>query len=110
MKKKPKFVPFDPERIKQSNCYNCKKKNKDCKCISCKFCDEFVNKGQGCKYCKKRNIIKNFMATNAELNALEDMAVIDLKTMFKEKRDKEIEVLQDRCKGLWHKIIRKIDD
>lgn len=106
-KDKIKFVPFDfkpPEK-----CYLCKKKTKLCKCMDCKFCGTLLKKNQKCSYCKKRNTIKNFVINNAELNALEDLGVVDLKTMFKENREKEVEEWQERCKKVWHRLVRKID-
>ena len=104
-----KFVPFDLAKLGEAKSYVCKKKNNYCKCIKCKFCGEILMKNDECKYCKKRNKIKNFAITNAELNALEDLGITDLKFMFQEKREKEVEVWQTRCRSVWHRFVKKID-
>jgi hypothetical protein len=105
--KKVKFVPFDFKPSEK--CYLCKKKATLCKCIDCRFCGTLLKKNQNCKYCKKRNNVKNFIITNAELNALEDLGLVDLKTMFKFKREKEVEAWQERCREVWHRFVKKID-
>ncbi len=107
--KKIKFVPLKYEEIKVSPCYVCKKKNKHCKCIECIFCGT-INKNKECKYCKKKHTVDKITVSNAELNAMEDLSFVDLKIMFDEKRDKEIEMWQDRCKSVWHRLVRKIDE
>ncbi|HLC77110.1 MAG TPA: hypothetical protein VJH04_02805 [archaeon] len=104
--KKTKFAPLD---IKPSEkCYLCKKKAKLCKCIDCKFCGTLLKKNEFCKYCKGKNKVI-LIITNAELNALEDLSLVDLKAMLKENREKEVEVWQNRCKAVWHRLVRKID-
>ncbi|MEK6887762.1 MAG: hypothetical protein AABX14_02335 [Candidatus Aenigmatarchaeota archaeon] len=105
--KKTEFVPLDfnlPE-----NCYLCKKKERLCKCVECKVCSTLLKKSQTCTFCKKKNTVKNFSINNAELNMLEDICMTDLKVMFKLKRDKEVEEWQDRCRDVWHRLVRKID-
>ena len=68
----------------------------------CKFC--------GCEKCacNERHLIKKFIISEGELNALEDFAVVDLKYMA-EKRADELEVLQERCLKLWRRLIKKAD-
>ena len=108
--KKMKFFLLEIDKTKDLKCYACKKKNTNCKCKDCKFCGSVNRKDAECRYCKKKHIVDKVMITNAELNALEDLGLVDLKTMFNEKREKEVEIWQDRCRVFWHRIIKKIDE
>lgn len=67
-----------------------------------------MKKNQECIYCKKRNSVKNFVITNAELNAMEDLGLVDMKTMFKLRGEKEVEEWQERCRDVWHRLVGKI--
>jgi hypothetical protein len=106
--KKMKFFTF--EYKPSEKCCLCKKKTRLCNCVNCKFCGTLLKKNQNCRYCKEKNNVKDFVITNAELNALEDLGMVDLKTMFKLKRGKEIEEWQKRWRDVWHRFVRKIDN
>ena len=101
-----KYVSLDSNLSKK--CYLCGKKTKLCKCVDCKVCGTLLKKNQKCTFCKKKNKV-NLVISNAELNALEDLGVVNLKVMFQEKRGKEVEEWQDKCREVWHRLVRKID-
>ena len=77
--------------------YNPKEKIKECI-----YCSE-----EKC-ICNKTHRIK-ITINEGELNALEDLGVVDLKTIFLSGRDIEIGEWQKRCFNLWKKLVKKVD-
>ncbi len=61
-----------------------------------------------CKCSKTHRGIK-ISITEGELNAMEDLGSVDLKSMFLMNRDKEVEEWQKRCLSFWKRMIKKID-
>ena len=75
-----------------------------------------AKKIKDCKFCAEEKCVCNKVHKNikiniseGELNSLEDLATVDIKSMYLMNRDKEVEEWQKRCLNFWENIIKKID-
>ena len=90
--KQNKLIFYGLEKINNT------KKIKDCEFCGCEKCQ-----------CKKTHRGIKINLIEGELNALEDLGSVDLKSMYLLGREKELEEWQKRCFSFWKRIVKKVD-